>query len=128
MNATAQVERSKGRVPSDWTVLHGEDGYAIVVPPGTSPDEAFIELLAAHHGVGAAPDHPAVVAACEGLKVEVWRSCTAAWAEAEGVDIEGMNGWWAPHGDGKRWIHVLCFEGDLYGIGDSIEQSCELPA
>ena len=116
-----EVGRSKGSVPKDWTVLRGEDGYAIVVPPGTSTTEALCELLMAEHGVEAKPDHPAIAAACEGLRVEVWRSCTAAWAEAEGVDTEGYNGWWAPDGDGKRWLHAFHFEGDLYGLGDLIE-------
>ena len=113
--------RSRGPVPKDWTVLRSDDGYSLVVPPGTTPAEALAELLIAQYGGDWSADHPGVIEAAQGQRVEVFHSCSKAWKEGEGVDWD--EDWWAPHGDGRRWVHAFSYDGSLYDLGDKLSAS-----
>lgn len=112
------------RTPRPGAVLRGDDGEALVVTEGADPIGALIELVnESYGGPPFARDNPVIVEAAQGLKVEVWRSCTAAYCEAEGIDTDGYDGWWTPDGDGKRKIHVLNYEGDVYDLGERAEEA-----
>lgn len=107
-----------------WTVLRDDNGdVGLVVPEGTPVIEAVLTLVQETYGGDLfSPDNPAIVQAAEGLRVERWHSCTKAFREAECIGDGDPDGeWWAPHGDGKRTIFVLPFEGDAYSLGEEAE-------
>lgn len=104
--------------PAMWSVLSSDDSDSIVVPQGTEVADAVVVLLSERYGGRFSPGNPAIVAACEGVKVEVWRSCSRALMEAEGVG-DGESDWWAPFGDGKRSIHVVDIGQSAYSLGEA---------
>ena len=112
---------SHGPLPRLWSTLYDEDsgGYSIVVPEGTTPAEALAEMVNATFGGSFDQHQPLIVEKAADLRIEVWRSCTKAFKEAENIDFDGD--YWAPHGDGKRFIHVLYFDGDLWSLGEEME-------
>lgn len=111
-------------MPELWSVLRNEDGqYSIVVPEGTTPATALIEMLGIEYGWGDTPpseDHPDIVAAVEGLKLERWRQYSPEAAEREGVDLDDYLCWYGPGGDEGEWFWVLNYQGNLWDLGDSI--------
>lgn len=113
--------------PKSGDVLRSDDGETIVVVEGTDPLDALIDLLAYSYGGDFERTNPVIVEAASRLKVEVWRSCTRDWCEAEGVDDEGTTGWWAPNGDGAREIHAVFYDGSVYDLGERAEEA-EVPA
>jgi hypothetical protein len=113
-------------VPKFWSTLHDEDGSsAIVVPEGTDPLEALVELLNAEYGRVFSRDNPVLVKEAAGLKIQRWFSCTKAWKEAESVGEEEEE-WWAPNGDGKRSIFVVSSDRSTYVLGEIAEEADEI--
>lgn len=111
------------RWPLDWSVLTSDNGTALVVPEGTDPAEALVELVAqVYGGENLDPTQPEIVAevAAQGLRIERWRAYSAELAEAEGVDLDDYNGWYGPNGDVGEWTHVLYYDGDAYDLGERI--------
>ena len=115
--------RRKPPIPV-WTVLYNEDadGTSMVLPDDFAGDEAdaLLELLVqAYGGPKFSRDNPVIQDALPDVRVGVWHSCTKAWCEAEGVDGDGYkSGWFAPNGDGARWINVVWYRDDFYDLGD----------
>lgn len=109
------------RVPVPGTVFRSDDGLSIVVEPDTDPVTGLIGLLVHDYGGEWSETNPVLVEAAASLKVEVWRSCTKAWREGEGVD-DGYGGeWWAPHGDGARQVHVVWYPRSIWDLGERAE-------
>lgn len=106
--------------PEPGTVLHCDDGVAIVVIEGTSAADALIQMV--RDGYGGlhdfSPTNPAIVEAVDRTRVEIWRSCTRKWQEAEMAET-GYDDWWAPHGDGARQIWVAWYDGSAYSLGEA---------
>ena len=111
--------------PQVGTILHNDnDEDALVVPEGTTLIDGLLSLVEeVYGGERFAPDNPAIIAALDHATVGVWRSCTKKWTEAEGVDTEGYNGWWAPDGDGARTITVAAYSGSAYVLGEMAEEA-----
>ena len=102
-------------------ILRGDDaGVALVVNEPTDPLDAIIDIVTAEYGGDWTRDNPALIEASSQVKVQVWRSCTEAWREAEGVD-DDVTDWWAPHGDGRRQVLVAWYDGDPYALGERAE-------
>lgn len=113
---------SRYRTPTVGTVFHGDDGDAVVVEPGTTPLDGLLTLLEEGYGGDRfAADNPAVLEALPSVRVEVWRSCSKAWREGEGVGDEWTTDWWAPSGDGRRQVTVAWYDGSLYSLGEAAE-------
>lgn len=104
------------------TVLRGDDsGVALVVNQPTDPLDALIEIVSAEFGGEWSRENPVLIEASSQVKVQVWRSCTKAWREGEGVD-DGYGGdWWAPHGDGARQVLVAWYPDSAYDLGERAE-------
>ena len=110
------------RWPADWSVLTSDNGTALVVPEGTDPAEALVELIAQMYGgEDLDPTHPEIVAeVAKGLRVERWRAYSRELAEAEGVDCDDYTGWYGPNGDVGDWVHAFYYDGDAYDLGERI--------
>lgn len=109
--------------------LRGDDdpGVALVINRDMDPIDALREILTSEYGGDWSRDNPVLVEASSQVKVQVWRSCTKAWREAEGVDDEWSSNWWAPHGDGKRQVLVAYYPGDPYDLGERAEAAESTP-
>lgn len=108
-------------------ILRGDDnGVALVVNKPTDPLDALIEIVSAEFGGEWSRDNPALIEASSQVKVQVWRSCTKAWREGEGVWDEWSSDWWAPHGDGARQVLVAWYPDNAYDLGERAE-TCASP-
>lgn len=116
------------RKPKMWSTLMSDEGTSIVVPEGTEPTEALLAMLWECGGDFTA-ENPVVKRVAADLKVEVWRSCSKAYIEAEVFDdCAEDSDWWAPGGDGKRSIHVVYYDGPIYALYDEAEAAREATA
>jgi hypothetical protein len=114
------VARMKGEV------LRGDDpGAALVVNEQVSPLDGLRALVTEVYGGEWDRSNPVLAEASSQVKVQVWRSCTRAWRENEGVDDEWSNNWWAPHGDGARHVLVVYYPGDVYDLGKRAEATAK---
>ncbi len=110
------------RVPRQGDVLRSDDGSAIVVNADATQVDGLLDLIEAEYGGDRfASTNPVIVAAATEVRIEVWRSCTKAWREAEGIDVDA--GWWSPEGDGRRSITVAYYDGNAYMLGEAAEQA-----
>jgi hypothetical protein len=102
------------------TTLLCDNGYAVVVAPGTSALDGLLTLLEEGYGSPRfAPDNPAIVAALESTQCVTWWSCTRAWKEANNREDFWFDDYWAEDGDGKRSIDVVWVNGDIYLLGEN---------
>lgn len=106
------------------TVLHCEDGAAVVVERGTTPIEGLITLLEEGYGERFAADNPAFIAALPSVRVETWMSCSKSWRE-EHCDDPYTDDWWSADGDGKRFIDVAHYDGNMFMLGDDAREAAE---
>lgn len=111
---------SRVSTPNPWAILSGEDGTAIVVPAATSVEAALTEMIDQIVGKWFLNTNPVICREAATLKIQSWRSCTAQYLEAHGIDVEeyGGGGWWAEDGDGKRSINVLYVDRSLDAIAE----------
>jgi hypothetical protein len=104
------------------TILRGDDeGSALVVNEPTDPLDGLIALVRDEYGGEWSRENPVLVEASQQAKVQVWRSCTKAWREGEGVYDEWASDWWAPHGDGARQVLVVWYPDSVYALGERAE-------
>ena len=97
-------------------------GHSIVVADGTEPIDALLDLMRTCYGGEFSRTNPVLVEEAKGLKVEVWRSCTKAYREAEGIDSDYQD-YWSPDGDGRRSIHVLYLARSVWVLGEMAEEA-----
>jgi hypothetical protein len=114
----AYVKRLKGQI------LRGDDaGCALVVNEPTDPLDGLCALVSEVYGGEWSRENPVLIEASSQVKVQVWRSCTKAWREGEGVYDDYVTDWWAPHGDGARQVLVAWYPDDAYSLGERAEAS-----
>lgn len=109
-------------VPKPGAVLTGEDCDAIVVAEDTDVVDALVDLLDGEFE----RTNPVLVEEARALKVEVWRSTTKAFREAEGLGEENGD-WWCPDGDGRRSVRVVALTRSRYVLADMAELADAAP-
>jgi hypothetical protein len=109
--------------PALWSILYGNDNgsVSIVVPEDASPVTALRVLVEENYGGEFSPDNPVIASEAAGKKIEVWRECSRAQIEDDGIDSRDYDNWWAPHGAGREIIHVLTYDGSLFDLGQRAE-------
>lgn len=110
-------------VPAIGTILTNEnDEQSMVVELHTTLLDGLLELIAeAYGGDHFAPDNPAIVDALAHATIGTWRTCSKQWCEANEVDDEDFNTYWAPDGDGEHTITVVAYPGSVYVLGEMAE-------
>lgn len=109
--------------PKLWTVLldPDEDTRAIVVAADADPLDALLALLEEVTGERFERDNPFLVEEAKALRVEEWRSCTKQWREDNNADDNGLDNYWSPDGDGKRWCYVVASDRSIWVTAELAE-------
>ena len=105
--------------PGDWLTDEDTGAMSLVLESGDC-DKADVLVEMIRETFGGLHDadrtHPTFQAALAELRIEQWRRCSEAKAEAEGKGE--YSGWWAPDGDEGDPIWVAYLDRDPYWVGE----------